>query len=86
MDGIQTKIYCPECGAEVEIVLSRRQIPDSLLRMFQFLKLPDPGKEHAYEGEKKCSCGNIVKATFVIEAFSDNERSRREFRVSGGLR
>jgi hypothetical protein len=86
MDGIKTRIYCQECGAEVEITLGRRQITDPIMRLFQVFNLPNPSKEHAYEGERKCSCGKMVKATFVIEAFSDNERSRREFNISGGPR
>jgi hypothetical protein len=49
--------------------------------MFRMFNLPDPSEKNAYKGEKRCSCGRIVKATFVIEAFSEGERSRREFSV-----
>jgi hypothetical protein len=77
VDGIQIRVYCPQCGAEVEMVLGKEQIPKDLIMMFKALNLPDPGGENAYKGEKKCSCGKFVKATFVIEAFSEDERTAR---------
>ncbi|MDR1315370.1 MAG: hypothetical protein LBK13_00740, partial [Spirochaetales bacterium] len=76
MDGIQIRVYCPECGAEVGMVLGRERIPEQLIRMFKIFNLPDPGGENAYKGETGCSCGKIVKATFVIEAFPEGERTK----------
>jgi hypothetical protein len=83
MDGIQTRVYCPECGKEIELLLKRQIIPGPLLAMMKAMSV-DAGNDHAYKGEMVCSCGKTVKATFVIEAFSENKRPQREFIVSGG--
>jgi hypothetical protein len=74
MDGIQTRVYCPECGAEVELLLEKLEISEHLRRMVKMLNLPSSGDENAYMGKVKCSCGKTIRATFVYDVFSESER------------
>jgi hypothetical protein len=83
MDGIQTRVYCPECGSEVELLLEKQEM-EQLSRLMEMLNLPLPGRENAYKGGIKCSCGKTIQATFVIEASSEDER-RGEIIISGGV-
>jgi ssDNA-binding Zn-finger/Zn-ribbon topoisomerase 1 len=72
MGGIQTKVFCPECGKEVELILEKHEIPGQLYQMMKALNLP-AGNETAYKGEQECVCGKIVKITFIVEAVSVSE-------------
>jgi hypothetical protein len=84
MDDIQTKVFCPECGREVELVLGKQEIPSKFYQMMKMLNLP-AGEETAYKGEKDCACRKIVKITFVIEAVSANEKSHGEVIIRRGF-
>jgi hypothetical protein len=70
MDEIQTRVYCPECGTEVEVILGKEQIPERIIRIAEEADLPGLGKIIAYRGGKKCFCGKIVRATCVVGTFS----------------
>jgi hypothetical protein len=70
MGEIRTRVYCPECGAGVEMVLGEQQIPERLIGMVKEFNLPDLEKDTAYRGAEKCSCGKIVRATCVVGTFS----------------
>ncbi|MDR0472334.1 MAG: hypothetical protein LBH43_01490 [Treponema sp.] len=44
------------------------------------------GNEIAYKGEIECSCGNIVKVTFLIEAFKKGqERQNHQIVMRGNF-
>jgi hypothetical protein len=73
MNGIQTKVFCPECGSVTELLLEKEDIPDGLTMFMKSINIP-VGRETVYKGERECSCGNIIKASFVIEAYPKGEQ------------
>jgi hypothetical protein len=85
MDGIQTKVFCPECGKENEFLLEKKIVPEGLVRFMQSINIP-VGGETSYMGEKECSCGKVIKVTFVIEAYSkDEKRPDHQIIMRGGF-
>jgi len=72
MNAIQTKVYCPECGKELSINLKPVIVPGNLKELFKTLHLPD-NNDFPYKGDVECSCGKIVRATFVITAVPKEE-------------
>lgn len=73
MDGIQTRVYCPACKKETVVLLERQDVPDGLTRLMRNIGIP-VGNETVYKGETECSCGEIVKMTFLIEAHQKGEK------------
>jgi len=69
MDKIQTIIFCPECKKEVNLILCKEIISQPIRDLISKVNLPQ-GNEIAFFGMQECFCGKIVKATFLIEAFS----------------
>ena len=85
MNGIQTKVFCPACGNEAEMLLEKENIPDGLFKVLRGMGLP-VGNETAFKGEVECRCGNIVKITFVIEAYPiGEERPNHQIIMRGGM-
>jgi hypothetical protein len=85
MDGIQIKVFCPECGKGNEFLLGRKIVPEGLVRFMQNINIP-VGGETSYMGENECSCGKVIKATFVIEACSKGEkRPDHQIIIRGGF-
>jgi hypothetical protein len=69
MDGIQTKVYCPACGKEIELLLERQEMPNErIIGFMRMLNMP-VGDETAYRGETECSCGKAIKIIFTIEVY-----------------
>jgi hypothetical protein len=84
MDGIQTRVFCPECGKEVELLLERQDVPKELSHLMKMFNVP-VGGETAYKGQVECSCGKILKISFLIEAFSKGEQSQKHIVIRGGF-
>jgi hypothetical protein len=84
MDGIETKVYCPNCHKEVSLLLERNDVPRPIQDMMKALRLP-VGNEIAYKGHTNCSCGKIVKVTFVMEAVTEDEQNMDRIVFAGGL-
>jgi len=85
MDGIQTKVYCPECKKEVSIFLAQQKnLPDMFVNIFKTFGLPI-GNEMPYKGETECSCGKTVRATFVMEAVSKDAPQMQRVVIGGRL-
>jgi hypothetical protein len=84
MDGIQTRVFCPDCGKEVELLLERQEVPKELSQIMKMLEVP-VGGETAYRGQVECSCGKIVKISFIIEAFSKGDQSQKHIVFRGGF-
>jgi hypothetical protein len=85
MDGIQTKVFCPECGKENEFLLEKKIVPEKLVRLMQSINIP-VGGETSYMGQTECSCGKVIKVTFVIEACSKGgKRLDHQIVMRGGF-
>jgi hypothetical protein len=84
MDGIETKIFCPNCPKEVSLLLERHDVPRPLQDMIKALRFP-VGNEIAYKGQTDCSCGKIVKVTFVMEAITEDDQNMARIIFAGGL-
>ncbi|MDR1937843.1 MAG: hypothetical protein LBQ73_05015 [Tannerellaceae bacterium] len=67
MDGIETRVYCPECKQELDFILEKVEIPEELLLLMKTIGIESPGHEIAFKGQKQCSCGKFIKATYCIE-------------------
>jgi hypothetical protein len=63
MDGIETRVFCPECKQELNFILEKVEVPMELLAMMRSLGIESPGHEIAFKGQKQCSCGVFVTAT-----------------------
>jgi hypothetical protein len=82
MDGIETRIFCPECHTEVSILLKRHEVPAQLLEFMKSIGLP-AGNDISYKGQKQCSCGKYVKVTFVMEAMENPDSA--DVVITGGI-
>ena len=85
MNEIQTKVFCPSCGKETELLLEKQDVPDALIQMMRSIGVP-VGNETVYKGEEECSCGNVIGITFIIEAFpKGQQRPDHKIIMMGGM-
>jgi hypothetical protein len=83
MDGIETKIFCPECGNELSLLLEKREIPPMIAEMLKMMGNPQED-EILYDGSKECSCGKTVRIRFSIET-ATNDRQPKPRVIIGGI-
>jgi hypothetical protein len=72
MDGIETKVFCPECRNELSLLLEKQEIPLMIGEILKMMGIPK-GNETIYEGSIECSCGKTVRIRFSIETASDEQ-------------
>jgi uncharacterized protein YbaR (Trm112 family) len=78
MDGIETKVFCPECRHELSLLLEKQEIPSMIEGILKMMGIPK-GNEIIYEGSTVCSCGKTVRIRFSIETASDEHPKPRVF-------
>jgi hypothetical protein len=82
MDGIETKVFCPECRNELSLLLEKQEIPSMIGEILKMMGTPI-GNEIIYKGSTECSCGKTVRIRFSIETASDDERSKPRVSIGG---
>jgi hypothetical protein len=78
MDGVETRVFCPECNNKLSLLLEKQEIPSMIGEILKMMNAP-MGNETIYKGSTECSCGQTVRIRFSIETASDEQPKPRVF-------